>query len=315
MIRVTCLAVVLLFSFTHSFACIQGMRALNDGTVISVEKESFIIPRGYTLIHQNEKVVHRLDSLWNATKKLDYLYDYGMVLVVNGRYEDAKNVYLEIEKIKPGQYITASNLGTVYELTGDNKNALLWIRKSVQLNAASHDSSEWLHVRILEAKLAGNAAINSDFILHANFGRDSMPVSELSKAQLQQLRKALFYQLNERLTFIHPEDKIVAQLLFDLANISLLTGANIYDVNDIYSMAKKYGYSGPLWGRRYTNALQLSQKINRGQAAETPLHGEEIKTPHVDFPWAIILSICFLIFPVLAFLYLKGKLESKDAHE
>lgn len=315
MIRVACLALLIFFSFTHSFACVQGMKELNDGTVISIEKESSVIPRGHTLIHQDEKVLQRLDSLWKATKNLDYLSDYGMVLIVNGRYEEAKNVYLDIEKIKPNQYATAANVGTVYELLGDNKNALTWIRKSVQLNAASHDSSEWLHVRILEAKLAGSAAVNSDFILHANFGRDSMPVSELSKTELLRLRKALFNQLNERLTFTHPEDKIVAQLLFDLGNISLLTGANIYDVNDIYSMAKKYGYSGPLWSKRYANAKNLSEKINRGQVSTTPLHGKEMYTPEVDFPWAVILSICFLVFPVLAFLYLKRRLESKDTHE
>ena len=310
MIRVKSLSVVLFFLCIHSFACMQGMKELNDGTVISFEKESDVIPRGHAFIHQDDKVLQRLDSMWKATKKIAYLQDYAMVLVVNGRYEDAKNAYLQLEKVKPNQYATAANLGTVYELLGDNKNALTWIRKSVQLNPASHDSSEWLHVRILEAKLAGNAAINSDFILHANFGRDSMPVSELSKEELLQLRKALFYQLNERLTFVHPEDKIVAQLLFDLANVSLLTGANIYDVNDMYSMAKKYGYSGTLWERRYNKARHLSQQINRGQLPSPSLHGEEAQVPQVDFPWAIILSICFLIFPLLAFLYLKRRLYS-----
>jgi tetratricopeptide (TPR) repeat protein len=310
MIRVVCLAAALFFSFTYSFACMQGMRMLSDGTVIARENQSLTIPGGSVLVHQNEKVLLRLDSLWKAKKDITYLTDYALVLVVNGNYEEAKNSYLELEKAKPDQYTTASNLGTVYELLGDNKNALTWIQKAVQLNPASHDSSEWLHIRILEAKIGGNKFMNTNFLLHTDFGRDSMPASELSKTELQHLRKALFYQLNERLTFIHSEDKIVAQLLFDLADLSLLTGMNIYQVNDLYSMAKKYGYAGPLWERRYTNAKQLSQKINRGQAAEIPLHGAEAHTPEVNFPWAIILSICFLIFPVLAFLYLKGRLNS-----
>lgn len=310
MIRVICLNILLFFSFVNSFACMQGIHMLSDGTIISREHQSPVIPRGNELVHPGEKVSIRLDSLWKATRNINYLSDYAMVQIVNGKYEEAKETYLNIEKIKPGQYVTAANLGTVYELLGDNKNALSWIRRSVQLNPPAHDSCEWLHIRILEAKLAGNAAINSDFILHTHFGRDSMPVSDLSKQELKQLRKALFYQLNERLTFVHPEDKIVAQLLFDLANVSLLTGANIYDVNDIYSMSKKYGYSGPLWDRRYANAKQLSQRINKGQVAASSLHGSEAQTPEVDFPWAIILSICFLIFPVLAFLYLKRRLNN-----
>lgn len=313
MIRIICLFVFTFFAYIQSFACVQGLRELHDGTVISVDNQNLVIPKGNTLYHQDEKILLRLDSLWKATKNLDYLSDYALVLIVNGKYEEAKNNYLQIEKIKPRQYATASNLGTVYELLGDNKNALTWIQKAVQLNPASHDSSEWLHVRILEAKIGGDKLINTNFLLHTDFGRDSMPVSELSKEELQQLRRALFYQLNERLTFIHSADKIVAQLLFDLADVSLLTGMNIYQVNDIYSMAKKYGYAGPLWEKRHINAKKLSEKINRGQVPAT-LHGEEIQTPKVDFPWAIILGICFLISPVVMFFYLKSKMNGNTKY-
>jgi hypothetical protein len=309
MIRVIFLFVVSFFSFIHSFAYLQGLRSLSDGTIISRADQSLIIPRGHALIHQDEKVLVRLDSLWTTTKNVNYLSDYAMVLIVNGKYEQAKNSYLQIEKIKPGQYATASNLGTVYELLGDNKNALTWIQKAIQLNSVSNDSSDWLHVRILEAKINGDAFINTDFLLHTDFGRDSMPVTKLSEEELMHLRDALFFQLNERLTFIHSEDKIVAQLLFDLANVSLLVGTNIYQVNDIYSMAKKYGYANPIWEARHINAKKLSEKINRGKLATT-LHGQEVQTPKINFPWAIILGICFLISPVFMFFYLKSKMNS-----
>lgn len=310
MIRVICLFLISFFTLIHSFACVNGLtRELKDGTVISMDLSSDkIIPQGHMLLNTNDQVLVHLDSLWKATKDIDYLSDYGMVLIFHKRFEEAKDIYLKIEKIKPNQYTTAANLGTAYELLGDNTNALKWIQKAVQLNSTSHDSSEWLHVRILEAKINGDKFINTNFLLHTDFGRDSMPVSELSKAELEQLRKALFYQLNERLTFIHSADKIVAQLLFDLADVSLLTGMNIYQVNDLYSMAKKYGYAGPLWEKRHVNAKKLSEKINRGQVAAT-LHGEEVQTPKVDFPWAIILGICFLIAPVIMFFYLKSKMN------
>jgi tetratricopeptide (TPR) repeat protein len=311
--RVISLFVVSFFLFIDSFACVQGLQELNDGTVISIENDNLVIPKGNTLVHQDGKVLRRLDSLWNAKKDIKYLSDYAMVLVINGNYEEAKNSYLKLEKIKPDQYATASNLGTVYELLGDNKNALTWIQKALQLNPSSHDSSEWLHVRILEAKIGGDKFINTNFLLHTDFGRDSMPASELTKAELQRLRSALFYQLNERLTFVHSQDKIVAQLLFDLANVSLLIGMDIYQVNDIYSMAKKYGYSSPLWEARHITAKKLSEKINRGQV-EATLHGEEVQTPQVDFPWAVILGICFFIFPVLMFFYLKFKMNGKTKY-
>ena len=313
MIRVICLIVFSSFSFVQSFASLQGSRLLSDGTIISRENQSLTIPSGNTLIHQNEKVLLRLDIMWKATKRVDYLSDYAMVLVVNGKYEEAKNSYLQIEKLKPGQYATAANLGTVYELLGDNQNALTWIHKSVQLNPASHDSSEWLHVRILEAKINGAACMNTNFLLHTDFGRDSMPASKLSKDELEQLRKTLFYQLNERLTFVHSQDKVIAQLLFDLADLSLLTGMNIYQVNDLYSMAKKYGYANSIWEARHINAKKLSEKINRGQIPVT-LHGQEVQTPKIDFPWAIILGICFLIAPVSMFFFLRSKMNGRKKY-
>jgi hypothetical protein len=59
----------------------------------------------------------------------------------------------QIEEEKPGLYVTAANLGTAYELSGDDEKALEWIRKGIERNPNAHERSEWLHVRILEAKL------------------------------------------------------------------------------------------------------------------------------------------------------------------
>lgn len=316
MIRSICLFVVSFFLVTQAFACIQGLQELHDGTVISAANQNTVIPKGNTLIPQNETELLRLDSLWKATKNVDYLSDYGMVLIVNGKYEEAKNSYLQIEKIKPDQYTTASNLGTVYELLGDNKNALTWIQKAVKLNPVSHDSSEWLHVRILEAKINGVHYMNTNYLLHTDFGRDSIPVSTLSKIELERLRKALFYQLNERLTFVHAQDKIVGQLLFDLANVSLLTGMNIYQVNDIYSMAKKYGYTDHLWEKRSTYAKHLSLKINKGQGTSSDNDGKVVAPPaETSVAGIVMLSVSLLVFPVLAFLFLKKRLESNKEYK
>lgn len=308
MLRVLGFVLLLFFSFT-SFAFMQGMRRLTDGTILSIEKKDAVIPRGYTLIHPNEKLVKRLDSLCKNTKSKDHLSDYAMVLIVNGRYEEAKEIYLKSEKMFPGNYATSANLGTVYELLGDNKRALEWIRKSVQLHTTSRDSSEWLQMKILEAKINGDRFINSDFILGVNFGRDSLPSSSLSQNQLIQLRKYVFSQLTERLTFYQPEDKIVAQLLFDLANLSLLTGAQIYAVNDVYSMAKSYGYSGALFERRSNCVKNLSLKINNGQV---DVKEGASKVSSINFSQAVILGCCFLLFPIFAFLYLYRRMKTHN---
>ena len=68
--------------------------------------------------------------------------------------KEAIELLEELEKKSPGQYAVAANLGTAYELNGDNRKALEWIKKGVERNPESHFGTEWLHVKILEAKIA-----------------------------------------------------------------------------------------------------------------------------------------------------------------
>ena len=86
---------------------------------------------------------------------LDYLSDKGFVLIISGRYSEAIDLYLQIEKLEPNRYSTASNIGTAYEMIGENEKALHWIKRAVAIDPASHDNSEWIHVNILEAKIHG----------------------------------------------------------------------------------------------------------------------------------------------------------------
>ncbi len=94
------------------------------------------------------------------------------------------------------------NLGTVYELLGENENALLWIKKAVAIDPASHGNSEWIHVRILEAKIGGDHLVATSFLLNTSFGDGEIPDTDLSDAELESLRNALYYQLDERISFV-----------------------------------------------------------------------------------------------------------------
>jgi hypothetical protein len=48
----------------------------------------------------------------------------------------------------------AANLGTALELLGNKEEALHWIREGIRRNPQSHEGTEWLHAKILEAKIA-----------------------------------------------------------------------------------------------------------------------------------------------------------------
>ena len=301
---------VLLCSYGNSFAFVNGEKIhLINRTSLSADMKDNVIPKGNVFLFQgNTHILGELDSLWKATNNIEYLSDYGLVLMYQQKYEAAKNVFLTIEKDKPNSSSTAAHLSNVYELMGDKSDALLWIQKAMHINPIMNDSSQWLHVKILEAKIYGNRCINSDFLLGVNFGRDSLPKTSLSHEKLMQLRKSVFLQLNEQLTFIQPKDNIVAQLLFDLANLSLLTSAQIYAVNDLYSMAKSYGFEGPLFEKRSAYVTNLSLKINRGQLSKFNKI-ENAKSTNIDTALAIIFGFCFLLFPIFAFGYLYRRMQ------
>ncbi len=232
----------ILFSL-KTFACLNGeTKVLKNGAFI-YEDQKGIYPYGHRFHVKNfEKLISELDSLYSKTKDLEYLSDKGYVLVIQKKYTDALKIYLNIEKIKPNRYSTASNIGTIYELIGENQKAFEWIKKVIKINSKSHNESEWLHLNILEAKLKGENYINSDFLIKTNFGNDTIPKTKLNKNELVKLSKALYYQLNERVTFIKPKEKIIALLLFELGNIAYLQGSISYS-KLLYKKAIEYGYT------------------------------------------------------------------------
>lgn len=293
----------LIISFIRATACINNVTELKDGAVITKDKFGFDVPYGHIFIVENlEAEAMRLDSLWKATKDVDYYSDYGLIKVAQGKYKEAKEIYLEIERIKPGRFETASNLGTVYELLGEYRNALRWINTAIKIEPLSHVDSEWLHVKILEARInGGDAYIASDFLLNTSFGDDTIPKTDLNQSQLLKLKSELFYQLNEQLTYHKYKDKVLAHLLFDLGN-ALLALNRVNAAVEVYEMANAYGYSNYLFDLRYEYAKNL--KANVKVAPKNSVESQYLLI--------IIGSICFLIFPVLMFFYLKRKMNSEN---
>ena len=146
--------ILTLLFFGKTLACLNGdSKVLKDGTFLYEDREGSV-PYGHDFYKEAfENGIKQLDSIYIATKDIDYLSDKGLLLILLERYEEAIELYLDIEKIKPNRYSTASNIGTAYELIGQNENALKWIKKSVELDPKSHNGSEWIHIKILEAKI------------------------------------------------------------------------------------------------------------------------------------------------------------------
>lgn len=185
-----------------------------------------------------------------ATPSFDHLNNLGVLLIYQGQYPLAIRHFLAIERIAPGRYETAANLGTALELAGYDPVALRWIRIGMRRNNDAHLKSEWLHARILESKIAlakdpnylarrsvagvefGDALVPSMPAMPA--GNNGEPVTAAM------LQRSMSYQLFERTQFVKPRDPIVANVLRDWATLHLV-GGSIENANTLYELAVTYG--------------------------------------------------------------------------
>lgn len=219
-----------------------------------------------------------------------HLTDLAIVLIYQGRYDSAIRLLLSLEKRYPGHHETAGNLGTALELAGHDRVALRWIRIGMQRNSREHFGTEWLHARILEAKLAAArqpgyldtrsvAGVRFDNAIVPKIpktmplGNDGKPVAAWS------LNLALNYQLRERMQFVEAPDPVVANLLLDWANLNL-AGGPIESASVLYDLAFEYG-------AQRTSLLEARQQYirdveSRAKAAESSGYGCDICQPAPD---------------------------------
>lgn len=161
--------------------------------------------------------------------------------ILHGNFSTALLQLQKIEAEQPGLYETAANLGTAYELTGDDANGLKWIKEGIRRNPKSHMLAEWLHVKVLEAKLA-LAADPSWFDTHTITG---MNPSKNSFETLQGKKdrsgviQAFRSQCTVRALFIKPKNDFMARLLYEAA--TFLSEQDKPAVNATLDLAEQYG--------------------------------------------------------------------------
>lgn len=189
----------------------------------------------------------------SAQKKPDFhsLTELAINTIYHGRYDAAIRLLLALEKRYPGHHETAANLGTALELSGRDQLALRWIRIGIQRNAQEHYGTEWLHARILEAKLESArtpgyldthsvAGLHFDPALIPSIPKDMPNGNDGTPTKPWQVNQALNYQLHERLQFVRASDPIVANLLLDWATLNL-AGGSLESAEGLYDLAFKYG--------------------------------------------------------------------------
>jgi tetratricopeptide (TPR) repeat protein len=253
-----------------------------------------------------QQKLEKAKHLYQKSHAIKDYSDYGVMLIYNGQYTKAQNIFKEIEAKKPGLYATAANLGTVNELLGQDQQAYKWIKRAIEINPKSHHGSEWIHLKILDAKVHAHG--NPDYyrthdILGLNFGSDKIPSRKVSR-DLYKVKEQLYDQLAERLTFIKPKDPIVAQLLFDAGNITAITD-DVKTALEVYAQAREYGYSGLTIDKREKYFQQLQKKADETDA----------NNPIADVVGSVIVLLIFATLCILGCWLLSKWKKRKINHQ
>ncbi len=185
--------------------------------------------------------------------------DYGVYMLMAGKYADGLALFREMVKKYPNEYNINQNLGTAFELNGMADSAFQYIKKGYLLNPRSHRGSEWMHIRYLETVLGKQELDYTKFTL-----LDTTAIGAIKNGykgtpahffELDEVFNEINYQLNERIPFTLGKDEVLAKLLTETGDLY----AEKFSVTRAHTC---YLYA------QYFTALpeektQLQQRINR----------------------------------------------------
>ncbi len=166
--------------------------------------------------------------------------DIAVQLARLGEYAQSLRMLQGLYRQHPGEYTLAANLGTLYELNGKPDSALFYIKRSMALNPGSHRGSEWVHVRILQAKLNGQKDARW-LTQHSILGIGEGAGKDAPDGETPYVDSIyhITYQLQERIPFTPAPDRLMARLLKEYADL-LARELSIESAFTAYQMALVY---------------------------------------------------------------------------
>lgn len=247
----------------------------------------------------DEGVEHKLDSFKRiGLANLDYRgkSDYAVLILRLGDKMEAIRILEPLYVHYPNEYTIVANLGTAYELTGNNPKALELLRKAVAMNPQSHYGSEWIHVRILEEKLGSQQYDRIINLGIQDFGQWIVDKQYAFVRNPDSLKLQIAYQLHERVGFITPPDPIIAQLVLDFADIVAKTDTR-QEALPFYDFVLKYEPS-------------LLKKVTGRKEA---IHQEQQEIKGTFRFASIVWALPLLTFFAILFAWMKAIKRNKQA--
>lgn len=217
----------------------------------------------FFLLQQPRDIVALRDELQKLEQELkvmpqDYKKqnDYAVLKMLVGEHTEAIQILQQVEVQHPGLAVTAANLGTAYELNGQLKEGLYWIQQDILRDPHLHKGTEWIHVKILEAKIRQQHDpqwLERHHVLDVDFGKQLWPEPSVNKITaypdraytLSEAYNAIQTQFDERLKFVTPPDYVVGDLSQFMGDMSL-HWFNEEEAFWMYEAAEKAGMKNPV---------------------------------------------------------------------
>jgi hypothetical protein len=179
----------------------------------------------------------RAEAAYKKSPTLENTNDLAVGLVLSGNMDKGIQILRELESSKPGNAVVAANLGTALELSGADAEALQWIGESVRRDPKEHYGSEWVHVKILEAKLALKQDpdwLATHSVLGWRLGEPPLRDEKNRPRRNEAIVAALQYQLKERTVFVSPPDAVTGDLYATLGDLQLADSPRPETIGPMY---------------------------------------------------------------------------------
>lgn len=220
-----------------------------------------------------EKIQERLDALALQTESGKATFktwsDISVNLMKLGKVDSALRILLPLVEKHPDEYNLLSNLGTCYELNGNLTKALEYISKGYKINPSSHFGSEWIHVKILEAKIKEKNT--PGWLDHNNIFELAELIKQgndnISQRRIERINRNFFYQLRTRAPFTPAPNKVMANLLETIADFNMEYGT--YE-NALLGYIYALEFEGSNWLDRKIKAKIKSLNKKRDNMSTKP---------------------------------------------
>jgi tetratricopeptide (TPR) repeat protein len=212
-------------------------------------------------------------------------------LIRAGKVDDAITLLKSTEKKLPDDPLVAAALGTAYELKNDYAQALDWIREGIKRDASQHHASEWLHARMLEARIAlakDSKWFEKNRVLGLEFGKDDVPVAPeilpIENGRIKgadQLLDQIDYQLGERTPLAKSPDAVIGDLYASAGDLAIAGAVSPLDDRKSKRQPERYYERALEYGAPHADLIRRRLDKYRADLAALPPAPKE---PVAEYP-------------------------------